>query len=176
MKKIFFLIVLSFVFVSFGCSKKDFFEIKFDWFYFKLKTSQNFVLKNIQLESMHSKLIQDDILKTYTTTDKTGYVDSIVVLKRQTNKSLKDFVLENIEKVKVDGYKIERNIEGQIDCKWEKIDIYVLDSKQSSTIDSVFLSHAFFVKEKTLYIVSFATQKEEERKIFSSDVKNIYCK
>jgi len=66
---------------------------------------------------MHSKLIQDDVLKTYTTTDKTGYVDSIVVLKRQTNKSLKDFVLENIEKVKVDGYKIERNIEGQIDCK-----------------------------------------------------------
>jgi hypothetical protein len=50
-------------------------------------------------------------------------------LKKQTNKELEDFISDNIEKTKIDGYSQKNEKKTTIRCKEEKIPIHTIDSK-----------------------------------------------
>jgi hypothetical protein len=101
------LIILSlipFIIVTW-CGNKVNFEFDFDHFYWYFFTNNTFEKREIVANWLWSKLIKNDIIQSYIQSNSTWYIDSIIVIKKITDKELKNFVNENKQRIKLEWYK-----------------------------------------------------------------------
>lgn len=176
MKKIFLIIGLLSVSILAWCWNKVNFEFGFENFYWYFFTNNTFEQSEITSTGLWSQLIKNDIIQTYIQSNSTWYIDSIIIIKKLTDKELEDFVEENIQKIKLEWYTSDGIKKWDIRCKGEKISISIVNSQLAANLNPIFFTHAFFKIEDNTYILSFSTDQEEERDTFSSDVRNIKCK
>lgn len=176
MKKILITIGLASVLFITWCWNKTNFEFNFDNFYWYFFTENSFDKTEPNIKWLWIKLIKNDIIQTYTQSNSTWYIDSIIIIKKKTDKELKDFVSENIKKIKLEWYKSDNTKNWNIRCKEKKLDISTINSKLSANLSPTYFTHAFFKVENNIYIISFSTDEEKERDTFASDIKNIKCK
>ena len=176
MKKIFFIIVFISASIIAWCWDKINFEFSFENFYWYFFTENTFEKSEKTSTWLWFQLIKTDIIQTYAQSNSTWYVDSIIIIKKITDKKLEDFVEENIKKIKLEWYKSDSTKDWNIRCKEDKIKINIINSQLSANLNTIFFTHAFFKVENNMYIISFSTDKKEERDTFASDVKNIKCK
>jgi len=173
-KKLFVTIIFAWILISW-CSNKSNFQFEFDNFYWYFFTENNFV-SDINLDWFWYNILKNDILKIYKKSSSSWYTDNIVIVKKQSQQELNDFVNETVKKTKIEWYKIESTKSISINCLWNKIDWKSINSKIAWNLNTTYFSHSFFKHNDNIYIISYSTQDEKERKTFSSDVKNIKCK
>jgi hypothetical protein len=173
-KKLLITIILVWILISW-CSEKGRFKFDFDNFYWYFFTEEDFTT-DVKAEWLWYNVLKSDILKIYKKTSSTWYADSIVIIKKPSSKDLNEFVDETVKKTEIEWYKIESNNQIKINCLWENIDWKSINSKIVWSLSTTYFSHSFFKHKDNIYIISYSTQNEEERKMFSSDVKHIKCK
>jgi hypothetical protein len=173
-KKLFIAIIFIWVLISW-CSDKGNFQFEFDNFYWYFFTEKTFV-SDTKLSWLWYNLLKNEILKIYKSDSSSWYTDSIIITKKQSNNSLDDFVKEVIKQTKIKWYKIESTRQIKINCLWENIDWKTINSKFIWNLNTTYFSHSFLKHNNNIYIISYSTQDNKERKTFSSDVKNIKCK
>ena len=175
MKKII-MILFSFLLIMWGCSKKDWFEITFDNFKITFETQNSFKREELSAKGIGFQIVWNDIIKTYKQTNNTWYIDSIIILKKLANKDLKDFVDENLDKLRLQWYKILGTKESKINCNNERVDTYTINAKLDLNLEPIFFSHTIFIHNKQIYIISYSTEIENEQKSFSNSLGKIKCK
>lgn len=125
---------------------------------------------------MWYNLISKDIIKLYKKINTSWYVDNIIIMKKQTDKELKEFVDDTVEKTKIEWYKLDSTKAIKIRCREEKLAWFSINGKIIWNLSTTYFNHSFVKQDWNIYIISYSTQDEEERDTFSSDVKNIKCK
>ena len=168
--------ILWIFFVLSGCWNKTYIELNFDDFYVYFYTTNTFEKKDIDTDWLSQWLLKNDILNTYIQTNNSWYTDSIIIIKKNTSKSLVDFVKADLEKTKLNWYNSDNINTTTFKCNSKKIDINIVESKLSNNLTTTFFTQAFFINTWQIYIVSFSTQQEEQNNTFASNIENIKCK
>lgn len=163
-------------FILFWCWGKEKFEIKFDKFYWYFFTQKQFEEGKSYDNWLLNKILSKDIVKIYKETNITWYSDSIIIMKKETSKDLNDFVQENIQTSQLKEHKEENKKTKHINCRWEKIEMIIIDSELDQSLNNTFFSQWIFKKNWTIYILSYSSQNKNSRNQFSSDITNIKCK
>ncbi len=175
-KILFFVITLWFSLIIAGCWDKPHLELTFDNFYWNFYTTNSFHISETNTKWLTAWLLQNDIINTYTQTNTTWYVDSIVIIKKLSSKSLKDFVTDDIQKIQLDWYSSDNIESTNIRCKDTKIEMNIVNSELEQNLNTIFFTQAFFAYTWQIYIVSYSTQNKQERDLFTANVSKINCK
>ncbi|HKL44151.1 MAG TPA: hypothetical protein VJ892_02650 [Candidatus Absconditabacterales bacterium] len=177
MKKIFLIIILILgITILSGCGDKENFEFEFENFYGYFYTENTFEEENQEFTGFAYNLLSNKMIKVYKQKQNSGYIDSIIILKQNTTKDLLSFVEENQEKMKLDGYDFENQKEYETRCKDKKLKSIVISSILNGNLKNIYFTQAFIKNKDYVYIISFSSDKEDERDIFESDVKSIKCR
>lgn len=176
MKKVTLTIFILSTLIFSACSNKTFFEFEFDNFYWYFFTENNFTNSKADTNGLWYTIIKDDIIKTYYQTNNSGHKDNIIIIKKQTNKTLKQFVEDLSKTNKIEWYKVDKIKWFDLRCNEEKLQWYTLNAKLIWNLTTSYLNHSFFEYNGYVYIVSFFSDNESERNTFATDAKNIKCK
>jgi hypothetical protein len=165
------------IFVS-GCSKtqSNCFDFEFENFEFCFHTENKYDLYEDQLNWLGYQLLNNDILKIYRQSNTSGYIWSLIISKKISEKETKDYISENMELVDLDWFKQEKSKILDAICNDEKIEIYVENTKLKNNLNNIYFSQIFFRKNGYIYILSYSTDEINERDQFSTDIRNISCK
>ncbi len=176
MKKTIFIISILFSITLFWCSNKNNFEFSFDNFYWYFFTENKFTFTDIQADWLWYNIIKNDILKMYKKINSSWYVDNIIIIKKQSDKELSEFVEDTIKKTKIQWYKLDTTRDIKIKCIDEVLKWKSTNWRVNGNLNTTYFNHSFFKHNNNIYIVSYSSQDESERNTFASDVKNIKCK
>lgn len=176
MKKIIIISSIIFSITIFWCSQKTNFEFSFDNFYWYFFTESNFTSTDIKIDWLGYNIINKEILKMYKKINSTWYIDSIIIIKKESDKELAEFVEDTVQKTKIQWYKLGSTNEHKIKCINESIKLKSINWEINGNLNTNYFNHSFFKYNNYIYIISYATQNEDERDTFASDVKNIKCK
>jgi len=176
MKKIFLFIIILSCIILYWCSEKlpqvsyDF--ENFHWYF----DSENYYNQSTsRLEWQWYQLLQNDIITIYKQQNSSWFTNSIIIAKRNSDKTVNDFIAENLKLITNDWFKTESSKKNKFICKDTNIEIYTTNSKVKTNLDTIYLSQSFFKQNNFIYIISFSTLDEIERNNFSDHIKHITC-
>lgn len=144
-------------------------------FYWSFFTENLYNTSTTELSSIWNKLLQNDIIAIYDQKNWSWFIWSIIISKRASDKSLQEFVSENIKQIKKDWFKTEVSKSSKFMCNGKSIETITTNSKLKTNLNTVYFSQSFFIKWNNVYIISFATSNIDERNNFSNNIKNTYC-
>ncbi len=178
MKKIFWfgILIFSITIISWCWSNKKNFEFEFENFYWYFYTQNTFEESKQKLTGFAYDLLSNEILKIYQQKQTSWYIDSIIVLKQNNPKDIKTFVEDNQQKMKLDWYTFDNTKEYKTRCKDQKLESIITSSELKWNLNTTYFTQAFIKNKDYIYIISFSSDKENERDTFESDVKNIKCR
>ena len=185
-KKIFISTIAVIILVITWCSSTNKFEFSFDNFNWHFYTNTTFVQNDENLHWLAIWLLKNNILSIYkekniSNDQNTGYIDSIIIIKKHTLNTLDEFVTQNIQKIKVEWYLQESDNKDTITCYNEntnkniKIDIKIINSKLTQNFKTIFFVQWFLIYKDNAYIVSYSTDNKDERDTFASDLNQLKC-
>jgi len=177
LKKIF-VIGLSFftLLLLYWCGVKEWFQYEFGNFSWNFDTEKSFVENEESLDWLGYKLLSNNIVKMYVEdNDDTMFRESIIVTKKNSDKSVEAFWKENLEDVDILWLKMS---------KWKKIevkcdDVYNLlyyQWRYDMNQYDLYLTYWFLKVNNEIYIISYATMDEKSRNSFSSSLRTLVCK
>jgi hypothetical protein len=177
MKKSFLFIILLSCTILYGCSKK-LPQVSYDFenFHWYFDSENYYDQSTTQLEWQGYQLLQNDIITTYKQKNSSWFINSIIVVKRTSDKTIDEFVSENLKLITNDGFKTENNKNNKFLCNGKSLDINTVNAKVKTNLDTVYLSQSFFKRDNDIYIISFSTLDSEERNSFSENIKHLNCK
>jgi len=168
------------------CSKTNKFEFSFDNFNWCFYTNTTFIQNNEDLHWLAMWLLKNNILSIYkekniSNNQNTGYIDSIIIIKKHTLNTLDEFVTQNIQKIKFEGYSQESDDKNTITCynkdtnKNIKINIQTISSKLIQNLKTIFFVQSFLIYKDKAYIISYSTDNKNERDTFASNINKLKC-
>lgn len=177
LKKIF-IIGLSFftLLLLYWCGVKGWFQYEFGNFSWNFDTEKSFVEDEKSLDWLGYKLLSNNIVKIYVEDNEdTMFRESIIVTKKNSDKSVEAFWKENLEDVDILWLKMS---------KWKKIevkcdDVYNLlyyQWRYDMNQYDLYLTYWFLKVNNEIYIISYATMDEKSRNSFSSSLRTLVCK
>lgn len=177
LKKVF-VIGLSFftLLLLYWCGVKGWFQYEFGNFSWNFDTEKSFVENEESLDWLGYKLLSNNIVKIYVEdNDDTMFRESIIVTKKNSDKSVEAFWKENLEDVDILWLKMS---------KWKKIevkcdDVYNLlyyQWRYDMNQYDLYLTYWFLKVNNEIYIISYATMDEKSRNSFSSSLRTLVCK
>lgn len=176
LKKIFVIWLLSSLIMLCWCWWKEWFQYEFWNFYWIFVTNKDFEVGKKNLNSLWYKVLSDNIIQMYVEKNpSSSFVDSIIVVKKNSDKSVEAFWKENREDVDIPGLR---------KSKWKKIDVKCEEVynmlyyqwKYSMNQYDIYLVYWFLKVGNQLYIISYATADEWSRNDFVSSFKTLSCK
>jgi hypothetical protein len=177
LKKIFTIGFLFSLIVLCWCDKKWWFQYEFENFYWFFDTEKNFEINDKSLSSLWYKILSDNILKIYVEDSNSTFTDSIIITKKNSDKSVESFWKENLEDIDISGLKMS---------KWKKIEVECGDNnvctllyyqwKYDMNQYDIYLTYWFLKLDNEIYIISYATLDEKSRNDFSSSFKTLKYK
>lgn len=177
LKKVF-VIGLSFftLLLLYWCGVKGWFQYEFGNFSWNFDTEKSFVEDEKSLDWLGYKLLSNNIVKIYVEDyEDTMFRESIIVTKKNSDKSVEAFWKENLEDVDILWLKMS---------KWKKIevkcdDVYNLlyyQWRYDMNQYDLYLTYWFLKVNNEIYIISYATMDEKSRNSFSSSLRTLVCK
>ena len=179
MKKVFVVVIafFSLLLIS-GCDSKtsNCSNFNFDQFNLCFHTNYKYSVYEDKLDGLGYGLLNNDIISMYKQDDTSGFVSSLIINKRISDKSVKDYIAENMDLISIDWFKNEKSKLINTICNGERIELYVENSKLKNNLNNIYFSQTFFKHDDYIYIVSFSTENIVDRDQFSNDIKNLSCK
>lgn len=176
MKKIYLFIVFIATIIVAGCEVQwNKFEYDFDdmnWYFF---TDNTYSIAWNKLEWLGYKMMGNEVIKTYSQNIKSWFAWSLIITKKMTDKSLNDFVEENLQLVWLEWFREEKEKTTNFQCNNKKIPTNIVNSRLKNNSNTIYFSQVFFEKDWYIYIISFANEDKDERNNFSDAVKYITC-
>lgn len=158
------------------CQKSEQFQYDFDNFYSKFDTQKEFELNKDELEWLWYKLLDNSIVKIYSQKNATDFNESIIITKKNSDKSIEEFAKEDIENIDISWFKPSKWKMLEIKCESDNYNLLYYQWKQSMNQYTIYLTYWFMKNNNEIYIISYATLDEKSRNDFSSSFKNIKCK
>ncbi len=177
MKKISLIIITIFcTVILYGCwTKWHKITYIFEDFYWSFFTQNTYNTSTTQISWIWKQLLENDIIAIYDQKNWSGFMGSIIISKRLSDKSIQDFASENIKLVKKDGFRTEVTKSSSFSCDTTRIETITINSKLKTNLNTIYFSQSFFKKWKYIYIISFASSDMSERNSFSENIKNTHC-
>lgn len=177
LKKIFLIGLLSSLIVLYWCGEKEWFQYEFGNFYWIFSTEKDFEVGKWNLNSLWYKVLANNIVQIYTEKEPNSiFTDSIVVAKKNSDKSVEAFWKENLEDVDVPGLKTTKWKKYEIKCENNTYNLLYYQWRYWMNQYDIYLVYWFFKVGNEMYIISYATTDEKSRNDFSSSFKTLTCK
>lgn len=175
LKKIFVIGLLFSLVILYWCGEKEWFQYEFDNFYWIFVTDKNFDVGKGNFESLWYKILSNNILKMYVEDSDHMFTDSIIITKKNSDKSVEAFWKENLENVSISGLKMTKWKKLEIKCD-NVYDLLYYHWKYTMNQYDIYLTYWFLKVGNEIYIISYATTDEKSRNNFSSSFKTLMCK
>lgn len=175
LKKIFVIGLLFLLVILYWCGEKEWFQYEFDNFYWIFVTDKDFDVSKGNLESLWYKILSNNILKMYVENSDYTFTDSIIITKKNSDKSVEAFWKENLENVDISGLKMTKWKKLEVKCD-NVYDLLYYHWKYTMNQYDVYLTYWFLKVGNEIYIISYATTDEKSRNSFSSSFKTLMCK
>lgn len=177
LKKIFIIGLLSSLIVLYWCGEKAWFQYEFDSFCWIFNTEKDFEIGKKNLTSLWYNILANNIVQMYVEKNPNSvFTDSIIVTKKNSDKSVESFWKENIEDVNVPKLKISKWKNFEIKCENGTYNLLYYQWKYGMNQYDLYLTYWFFKVGNEIYIISYATLDETSRNNFSSSFKTLTCK
>ena len=176
LKKIFTIGFLFSLIVLCWCEKKWWFQYEFGNFYWLFDTEKNFEISDKTLNSLWYKILSDNILKIYVETSNSTFTDSIIITKKNSDKSVEAFWKENLEDIYIPGLKMSKWKKFEIECGDSICNLLYYQWKYDMNQYDIYLTYWFLKLNNGIYIISYATLDEKSRNDFSTSLKTLIYK
>lgn len=173
------LLIITFILSSillYGCNKDEWFKYEFENFYSTFETSQSFEDEWTELNWLWYNLLKSSIVKIYYQSTHEDFRESIIISKKNSDKSIESFAKDNIDNIDIDWLRISRWKSFEIKCNWITYNFVYYQWRYSLNQYNIYISEWFLKSWENIYIISYATLDEKNRNNFSSSFKNIQCK
>jgi len=177
LKKIF-VIGLSFftLLLLYWCGVKGWFQYEFGNFSWNFDTEKSFVENEKSLDWLGYKLLSNNIVKMYVEdNDDTMFRESIIVTKKNSDKSVEAFWKENLEDVDILWLKMSKWKKIEVKCD-ETYNLLYYQWRYDMNQYDLYLTYWFLKVNNEIYIISYATMDEKSRNSFSSSLRTLVCK
>lgn len=161
--------------ILYWCSENTWFKYDFDGFYWFFDTENTFESNKIELKWLWYQLMQNNIIKIYTKKEISDFTESIIISKKNSDKSVEAFAAENMENVDISGLRLSKWKAIEVDCNWSTYNLVYYQGKYSMNQYNIYLSEGFLKVNQDIFIISYATLDEKARNSFSSSFKTIKC-
>lgn len=121
--------------------------------------------------------VQTNLISLYTINNSKGFNDSITIIKSpNTYTDLETFVKKNTEDINRPNYDEDSKKETSLKNCETDIAMIVQQSKFTDEDHPIYFVQSFFLTQKDAYIISAATDNEDEYDQLYSDFKGITCR
>jgi len=162
--------------VLYWCGEKWWFQYEFEDYYWVFDTEKEFEISDRKMESLWYKILASNILKIYSENSSSDFVDSIIITKKNSDKSAEAFWKENLEDVDLVWLKMSKWKKFEIKCDNNIYNILYYQWRYDMNQYDIYLTYWFFKVNNEIYIISYATKDEKSRNDFSSSLKTLTCK
>ena len=176
MKKFFAILLILLPILLCGCKKKwhqvSYEFENFHWYFL----SENYYKQSMwRLSWLWYQLLENDIINMYSQQEASGFINSIIITKRNSDQDLNWFINENLDLIKNSSFKTEWTNQSKFICNKVSYNIVTTKSKIKANLNTIYLSQSFFKKDGYIYTISLATQDIKERNNFESNIKKLSC-
>lgn len=161
--------------ILFWCDVKEWFQYEFGDFYWNFSTEKSFVENKESLDWLGYKLLTNNIVKIYVEDGDAVFKESIIVTKKNSDKSVESFWKENLEDVDIIWLKMSKWKRVEVKCE-NVYDLLYYQWRYSMNQYDVYLTYWFLKVNNEIYVISYSTLDEKSRNNFSSSFKALKCK
>ena len=177
LKKTFLIGLLSSLILLYWCGEIWWFQYEFDNFYWIFNTEKDFEVGQRTLNSLWYRVLANNIVQIYVEKGSNSvFTDSIVIVKKNSDKSVEAFWKENLEDVDISGLKMSKWKKFEIKCEDGVHSFLYYQWKYEMNQYDMYLVYWFLKNNNEIYIISYATLDEKSRNAFSSSFKTLTCK